>query len=1115
MKSLLRWSIGNTPAMNTILVGILAVGLMSAGLMNREVFPEFELEILLVSVPYPGASPEEVEEGICQKLEESVASLDGIKKQTSIAAENAGSLVLELETTVDPQKVLSEVRSEVDRISTFPRLAEDPEITQITFREAVIQVGVIGPEGSAQTLEQELALRNLAEEVRDELRALKEVSQPKISAAKNFQIDVEIPEQTLREYGLSLQTVSNLIARQNMELPGGTIKTSTQDILVKGDNKAVIGERIAQIPLVTTVNGAVLTVGDLGVVKDGFTDITSNTRLNGKPGQVVSVERTSDEDLLVICEAVRNYVEQKKSDLPAGYEIVYWGDQSIDVKDRMDLLTRNGMQGLVLVLIVLALFLDTRLAFWVALGIPISILGACAVLLAAGQTLNMLTMFAFMMALGIVVDDAIVLGENISSHRDMGKDLISAAVDGAAEVIPSVMTSIATTVMTFMPLFFVTGVMGKFIACMPLAMIAMLVISLLESIFILPCHLAHESHETLAQRMNDVRKKWDTKSARTLGLILVVFTKLIDIVMYPIVALSKLFGYLRGKTTRALDWVIENFYLPSLKFSVRNAALSVSIGVSIIIMTVAIRNSKVSFIVFPKLDSKQIVSNVSFPNGTPANVTEAATARIKVGLDEVVEEYQQEIEKKYRDEGYNPKLVKVVRNSVGYSQQQAMPGRSGTAQGGHVGSVDVELIDPAERPIKSDEIIARWREKVGPIAGADSLSFGSKAQGPGGTPIEFKMLAPSHKFEELTEAVEKCKDKLGEFKGVFDISDDSVPGKWEYQLSIKDEAQALGVTLADLAETVRASYFGQEVMRLQRGRHEVKLMVRYPAEDRRSLKDFENIRVRLGDGSERPLTELAEVKVTRSPSEINRVDQLRSITISADVDDTKGGNAQQVVKELQDDFMDDLLKEYPGVTVLWEGQQEQTNESMMSLMIGLGIAMICMYALLTFEFTSYIQPAIIMAIIPFGFVGAILGHWALGLPLTMFSMFGLVALTGVVVNDSIVLVDFINHRIDDGLELEEALLDAGRRRLRPILLTSVTTVAGLVPLMLERSFQAQILIPMAVSLAFGLLSATVMVLFMVPTFYSIYAKITLRHHAEPGHVADEEKMTTKQPALSS
>ncbi|MDB4786643.1 efflux RND transporter permease subunit [Planctomycetaceae bacterium] len=1114
MKSILRWSIDNTPAMNTILVGILAVGVMSAGLMNREVFPEFELEILLISVPYPGASPEEVEEGICQKLEESVASLDGIKKQTSIAAENVGSLVLELETTVDPQKVLSEVRSEVDRISTFPRLAEDPEITQITFRDAVIQVGVIGPEGASQSLEQELALRNLAEEVRDELRALKEVSQPKISAAKNFQIDVEIPEQTLREYGLSLQAVSNMIARQNMELPGGTIKTPTQDILVKGDNKVVIGDQIAQIPLVTTENGGVLTVGDLGVVQDGFADITSSTRLNGKPGQVVSVERTADEDLLVICRAVREYVEEKKSKLPAGYDIVYWGDQSVDVQDRMDLLTRNGMQGLILVLIVLALFLDTRLACWVALGIPISILGACGVLLAAGQTLNMLTMFAFMMALGIVVDDAIVLGENISSHRSMGKNFVTAAIDGAAEVIPSVMTSIATTVMTFMPLFFVTGVMGKFIACMPLAMIAMLVISLLESIFILPCHLAHVPDKSITERLNEVRKNWTSPSAQSLGLLLVLLSKLFGIVLYPVLALSKLFGYLRGKTSLALDWTIDNIYLPGLKFSIRNAALSVSLGISIIILTVAVRNSSVSFIVFPKLDSKQIVANVSFPNGTPANVTEAATARIKAGLDEVVEEYQQEIEQKYRDEGYTSELIKVVRNSVGYSQQQAMPGRSGAAQGGHVGSVDVELIDPAERPIKSDEIIARWRTKVGPIAGADSLSFGSKAQGPGGNPIEFKMLSPTHQFDELTEAVEKCKDKLGEFPGVFDISDDSVPGKWEYKLKIKEEARVLGVTLADLAETVRASYFGQEVMRLQRGRHEVKLMVRYPAEDRRSLKDFENIRVRLDDGSERPLTELAEVTVTRSPSEINRVDQLRSITISADVDDSKT-NARQVVQTLQDKFVPGLLEDYPGVTVLWEGQQEQTQESMMSLVIGLGIAMICMFALLTFEFKSYIQPAIIMAIIPFGFVGAILGHWAFGLPLTMFSMFGLVALTGVVVNDSIVLVDFINHRINDGSELEEALLDAGRRRLRPILLTSVTTVAGLIPLMLEKSFQAQLLIPMAVSLAFGLLSATIMVLYMVPTFYSIYAHITLRHHAEPEHAPQEEVVSGQPAAMNS
>ncbi|MDZ7618210.1 MAG: efflux RND transporter permease subunit, partial [Patescibacteria group bacterium] len=510
MKSLIRWVIANTPAMNTAMVAVLLVGGVSLYRMHREFFPEFELEIIYVAVPYPGASPEEVEESICQRVEEAVRSLQGIKRLSSVAAEGVGTVILELEADVgDVQKVLNEVRSEVDRLPGFPPLrAEEPEIKQITLRRPAIKIAVVGPDQHGP--EAELKLRTVAEQVRDEVLQLSTISQADIGGAKEFQIDVEMSESTLRKYGMSLREVAELIRRQNIEVPAGVMRTSSQELLLRGKNKGLVGEDIAKIPLVTRKDGVVLTVADLGAVRDQFVDTASSTFVNGKPGMVVQVSKTSDEDLLAIVAEVKSFVAKAQGEtgwngyhVPEGYRLIIFDDTSILVRDRLELLRRNGLQGLILVFVVLAAFLELRLAFWVALGVPISILGGCAVLFAADQTLNMLSMFAFLMALGILVDDAIVIGENVYSHRQRGKNHLEAAVDGTYEVLPSVVTSVGTTVIAFVPLLFVPGIMGKFIAVIPLAVIVMLLFSLMESTFVLPCHLAHSGeHDTekLARR---------------------------------------------------------------------------------------------------------------------------------------------------------------------------------------------------------------------------------------------------------------------------------------------------------------------------------------------------------------------------------------------------------------------------------------------------------------------------------------------------------------------------------------------------------------------------------------------------------------------------------------
>ncbi|QDV63277.1 efflux RND transporter permease subunit [Crateriforma conspicua] len=1074
MKGVIRRAIENAPGMNVLMLALMLVGGACLVNMRREVFPEFELEIVLVQVPYPGATPKDTEEAICQKIEEAIRSIDGIKKVTSIAQEGSGSVLAELNSNVDDvQKVLAEIDREVNRIPSFPVLAEDPQIQQITFREAAIRIGIIGPDD--RSIESELALRDIAEQVRDDVLMLPAVSSASIMGTKPFQIDVEIPEAQLRQYGLSLGQIASILRQRNVELPGGQLKSDGQEVLLRAKNKGRIGEEIGKLPLITQPGGVVLTVNDIGTVRDEFEDVTAGGEINGEPAMVVNVERTKSEDLLTLVDQVHEYVDQRQ--LPPGYRFAVWGDTSTDVRDRLSLLLRNGASGLCLVFLVLALFLELRLAFWVALGIPISILGAGAALSLGDQTLNMLSMFSFLVALGIVVDDAIVIGENIYAHRQMGKSFHDAAIDGTLEVFPSVAASIATTVIAFAPMFFVSGVMGKFMAVIPFAVIAMLIISLWESTFVLPSHLAH-THAG--------------------------FFRLINVILYPIRPLGLALGWLSDRATESMDLFRRRVYMPVLAFGLRNPAIPIATAFAMFLVTAGmIRSGIVPSILFPKTDNNLLQGSLRFPDGTPATDSEEATNLMERSIREVSREIAIE---KAAEKGTTPEELKAkaaTDSTIHVSQWQGpvkltyrelgtvtntQNQTGGGGSGSHVGQVFVELYDTKYRETHSDDIIARWRRKVGEIAGVDRINFGTIGVGPGGKAIEFKVLAPSDDVEQLLAATEDLKVKLAEYNGVFDISDDNTPGKWEFQFKVKDTAKATGITATDLGETVRNTYFGAEAMRLQRGRHEVKLMVRYPEEERSSLVNFREIRVRGEDGQERPITELADIELRRGFSEINRVDQLRSITISADLDETVA-NADLIIGELKKSYIPQLIGRYPAISLRWEGQQEQSRESVGSLAVGFGVAIVCMYVLLVLQFRSYVQPLLILAIVPFGMIGAVWGHAFMGLPLTLFSMFGLVALSGVVVNDSIVLIDFINHRVRDGVPVMEALLESGSRRFRPIMLTSLTTIAGLIPLLMEKSFQAKLLIPMATSLAFGLMLATMLVLLLVPVLYLLYSRV--------------------------
>lgn len=1107
MKSIIRWAIDNSPAMNTLMIASLLVGAASLVMMNREVFPEFELEIILVSVPYPGASPEEVEEGICQKIEEACKSISGIKNQTAVAKEGSGFLVLELEPASNVQKILNEVRSEIDQIPSFPELAEDPDVKQITFRTPAIYVGVLGP--VTDDPDAEIKLREVAEMVRDDLlhvpvppaenlfgRMIQGfsgatgqigITSASITGEKPYQIDVEIPEETLRRHGLTLEEIAGIIRRENLELPGGNVRTSGQEIRIRGKNKRSIGIDIEEIQVLSREKGDLLTIADLGTVEDAFDDSVQkgeiSVEVDGKiipsrPALKVKIERSSSEDLLQVVNTAKHYVKTKSSKMPPGYSLTTWGDQSIDVRERLEMLTRNGIQGLILVFLVLAIFLDLKLAFWVALGIPIAVLGAGYILPLFGQTLNMLSMFAFLMALGIVVDDAIVIGENIYEHRNMGKGYVRAAIDGTIEVIPSVCASVTTTIIAFAPLLFVSGVMGKFIAVMPIAVIAMLLISLLESTFILPCHLAHENN---------------------------AFFKVLGVILYPFRPLLGIFRKVNRAASSGMQGVIRRLYVPSLRWSLDHKLIILSCSfVSILLAMGTVKSGIVPLNLFPKLDGREIRATVLFPDGTSKEFADRASKRM---ADVLLEINDEEI-----GSGSGRGIVDVVYRSIGSGVGQDPLGSSGVISGGHIGVVEVGLVRPADRDIKSEELLSQWRARVdkieqdwidgksdpndpdpNPFAGSISRKFESAAIGPGGTPIEFLVLADKDDVGALEEAVEACKAELSKIPGVYDVDDDSNAGKWEMHIKIKDDARAMGISLDEVARTVRSSFYGEEVMRLQRGRHDVKLMVRYPEDERNSLEHLKRIRVRTQDGVERPVTELADITFVQGISEINRKNQKRSITVSADVDE-KMTNADDVSRKIKEQFIPGLMAKYQEagtpIEIRWEGRQQQNAESVQSLQTGFLVALMVMFVVLTIEFRAYFQPMIIMCVIPFGFVGAVVGHLFMGQSMTLFSLFGLVALTGVVVNDSIVLVDFINKRLKDGLPIKDAIVEAGRRRFRPVWLTSMTTIAGLIPMLTETSFQAQILIPMATSLCFGLLFATFFVLVVVPVYFDIYASIT-------------------------
>lgn len=1034
-KGLLGWFASNHVAANLLMVLIIVAGLMGIFSAKMEVFPEFSLDMINVTVPYLGASPADVEEGVCLRVEEAIAGVEGVKRMTSSAAEGAGLTIVEVEEYADPTEVLDDVKAEIDTIITFPEETEKPVISEIKSRPKVISIAVYGDVS-------EKVLRQLADQIRDDLTAKEDISQVDVAGIRPYEISIEVPEENLRRYNLSFDQVTRAVRDSSLDTPAGSVKTSGGEILIRTKGQKYYGPEFEKIVVLARNDGTIVRLSDIAVVKDDFEDVDLYSKFNGKRSAFVQVSRIGEQDALDVAGTVKEYVEQKRSFLPKGVSLALWEDDTLILRDRMNLLKRNAYIGLVLVFLCLTLFLNMRLAFWTTMGIPISFLGAFWLIPHFDVSINMISLFAFIMSLGLVVDDAIVVGENIFAHRQEGMGRTEAAIAGVREMAMPVTLAVLTTMFAFLPLAYTLGIMGKILRAMPIVVVSVLGISLIEALLILPAHLSSEANWN---RLPPVR-----------------FTNKIN-----------------QATHRLLTWFVFGPFARFVERAVKWRYVTLATGVTIFLVTVGfIAGGFIKFVFFGTVEADNMIATLKMPLGTPVERTRDVTDRIEKAALQALDEFDGKRPDK-------PSLMKHMSVTVGAHPMATRGGPVQVDLGGagqsHLGEVNIELLGAEERDVSSVAIKNRWRELVGEIPGVSSLTFMAEFSTTG-NPIEVEL---SHKdFDTLLVASEKLKTILHDYAGVSDIADDFEPGKVELKLELKDTGRTLGLTLSDLARQVRQGFYGDEAQRIQRGRDDIRVMVRYPQDERKSLADVENMRIRLPDGTEIAFNTVAEVRYGRGYSTIKRVDRRRVVTVSADVDE-KVANAKEINTELTTDILPKLMNEFAGLQYRFAGEQREMMESMSSLIPNFGIALMAIYALLAVQFRSYSQPAIVMSAIPFGIVGATLGHLVMGFDLSILSMFGIVALAGVVVNDSLIMIDLINRERKSGIEMTQVLRDCATRRFRPIMLTTLTTFCGLLPMITERSLQARFLIPMAISLAFGVMFATCITLVLVPSLYMI------------------------------
>ncbi|GLQ32760.1 efflux RND transporter permease subunit [Litoribrevibacter albus] len=1023
---MIAWFARNHVAANLLLLMIVIAGVFTMlRLVPVEVFPTFELETVNVSVAYRAATPEDMETGVVNKIEEAIADLPDIESLSSRASEGSATVTAEVRAGADPQKLLNDIKSRVDALSTLPADAERPVVERPLIKREVLSVVVFGDLDEKE-------LNELARQVRDELVRLPELTQTDLEGVRPYEIGIEVSEHKLRQFGLTLNDVASVIQAQSIDLSAGRIRSPSGEILLRAKAQAYYYGQFSSIVVKRFEDGSELTLGELATIDDGFEEDPIFTRFNGKLAAVVNVYRVGDESAIQVSDAVHAYLEDNRERFPPNIDIGIWDDDASIIRARIQTLLTNAWQGALLVSILLGLFLRPVIAFWVVVGIPVTFMGAFALMPYLGVTVNVLSLFGFILVLGIVVDDAIVTGENIYSHYSRDPNGLAAAINGTKEVSVPVVFGILTTVVAFLPFVFIEGRLSVLFAQVAFVVIPVLLFSLLESKLILPAHLKH------IKQLKDYGSR------------------------------PPLLVRLQRSCANGLVWFVQHIYRPVVNACLNRRYLTWFTFVCVFVVTIGlISQGWTRFVFFPRIQSETARATLYMEEGTPLVETQKVVRRI--------EQAAFDLQAKYIDPVTGESIIENVLATEGVA-------RGSSSGQSHVGAVRFEIMPPEHRSLSIDSatLVREWRENIGPIVGVDQLNFRAEIGRPG-DPIDVQLV--SQDINALNDVADKVKARLATYEGVFDISDNLSDGKQELQITLLPEAELLGFTLSDVTRQVRQAFYGNEAQRIQRGRDDIRVMVRYPVEERASLSDLDELLITTPSGDQTRFGDIAVATWGRSPSTIYHVEQDRAVNVIADIDKTSV-NMTLLTEDLVG-YLDELLLQYPRVQVSLEGEAAEQRDSFTTILWGGALVLFAIYTLLAIPFGSYSQPFIVMSVIPFAFIGAIGGHWLMGIDLSMMSIMGMMALVGIVVNDSLVLVDFINRKVKEGMPIEMAVRESGAARFRPVILTSLTTFLGLLPLLFETSTQAQFLIPMAISLGFGVLFATFITLILIPCHYLI------------------------------
>ncbi|KPP91221.1 efflux RND transporter permease subunit [Erythrobacter sp. HL-111] len=1041
MNGMIAWMARNGVAANLLMMLLLVAGAVSVQQIPTKVFPEFTLSAVQVEVEYRGASPEEIEDSVIQPIEEAIEAVEGVDAITATAAEGLGIVTAELKEGVSVSRKVDEVQAEVNRITNLPDRAERPQVSEIDNRQRVIELVIYGDVPPA-------SLKEIAYRFEDELAARDAISLVEVAGVRDDEISVEVSKEQLRAYDLSLPEIARLIGQNSVDLPAGGVETRGEDIQLRVEAQNYSRSEFEDIVLVAGEGGAQVRLGDIATVTDGFRDSGLVTRFEGRPAAAVQVFRVGDEQALAVAAEVERYIDEQEDSLPPGVSVMIWQNEANELRSRLSLLIESAVLGAILVIVTLALFLDLRVAFWVSFGIVVSFVGTFAVMGLADLSINQLSLFGFILALGILVDDAVVVGENIYAAREKGASGIDAAVKGTQRVVRPVVFAVLTTMTAFSLLVFLPGTTGKFLYAIPVIVIIALGLSLVESLLILPHHLSGmkegEPDNPVLRPHGRLRAWFDERLAR----------------------------FRDGPLDKSVRFAVAHYMV-------------VMAGLAGLLAIVAVLFSAgyIKFVFFPQIEGQFVTAELEMPQGTPAPVTLAVADHVRDTGQRVAAQFEEE---RGNDESEAPPLLEGTYTTIGRLPQ------SGRGPGGgetpfiqpSVATIRFKLSEPDERDISARRFREKLREEVGDLAGVRSLSYSASLVSVG-DPVVAELSADTE--EELQRAVERVRAALNEQPGVVEIRDDLSEGQRELELELLPQARNFGLARQDLAQQVRAATFGAEAVRIQRGREEVRVYVRLPEDERDALEDLADYRIRPPDSpASIPFGEVADVEYGSAPSTIDRRDGRRIITVRADVVSgvTTGSD---VTEKLRRDVLPTLREDIPSLDWSFGGEQREQGEVVPALLRNLALALFAIYALLAVPLRSYTQPLVILSAVPLGLVGAVFGHLLLGLDLTILSLIGIVGLAGVVVNDALLLVDFMNERRIEGEEIGTAIVEAAKSRWRPILLTSMTTFFGILPLIAAQSVQARFLVPLAASVAFGVLFATFVQMVVVTALAKAHA----------------------------